>query len=202
MNDHSQTSPHVWTRLSATLGSPTTRATLATLRAGVGKEPGTVPALWPFYSTLDKSGALTKELRAEHTAMCLFAVHQQSNVRPVHLRGGLTLGEAMRRYRRQDSNSTPDRDTENTAVDKRMAAIASATTYRELEEHLRRAVSLMRREVIEMDYDRLFHDLKHWQDLRARPAVIRRWGAAYFVPRANTESAQDTSESQKGENNV
>lgn len=203
MNDASTpVRPPVWTRLSVTLDRASTRAALATLRRGVGKQPGTVPGLWPYYTALDAQGRVTRALRAEHTAMTLFSIHQQSHATPMHRAGGRSFGEALRQYRAEDSNATPDRDPEDTAVDKRMAAIASATSYRELEEHLRRAFSLLRKGSITMDYDSLYRDLREWQNPASRTRVVRRWGSGYFVPRPKSENSTIHQPSQKGESNA
>ncbi|WP_242423552.1 type I-E CRISPR-associated protein Cse2/CasB, partial [Frankia sp. EI5c] len=53
-------------------------AALAALRQGAGREPGTVPQMWRHYTTLNRGGELSFQLRAEHVALVLFAVHQQS----------------------------------------------------------------------------------------------------------------------------
>lgn len=149
---------------------------LASVRRGVGKPAGTAPGLWPFYTQLG-DGSLTPQLQAEHVAMTLFAAHQQSQSGSMH-RTGPRLGRAMR----QLADSQPrGADTQVSAMDRRMNAIATSTSFRELAEHLRRAITLLRGESIPLDYDCLYRDLLAWQSPQLKSAVVRRWGADYFV---------------------
>ncbi|CAM5661823.1 hypothetical protein STENM327S_03074 [Streptomyces tendae] len=73
-------------------GSPDAGAELAALRSGTGREPGTVASMWPFHRTRMASewrnkGSLTRDLAAEHTALTLFARHQQTHDRRMHVTG-------------------------------------------------------------------------------------------------------------------
>ncbi|HEX2300692.1 MAG TPA: type I-E CRISPR-associated protein Cse2/CasB, partial [Pseudonocardiaceae bacterium] len=138
MND---TRPHYWQRHTDGSGSwgndgPAPGAELAALRRGIDREPGSVPAMWPFYTTLSASGALTTRLAAEHLALTLFAVHQQSLPQPVH-RKGVGLGSAILELRNSGKFS-PE------AVDRRFAAAATATSLTELAHHLRGLIAQLR----------------------------------------------------------
>ncbi len=192
---------YAWNRLVSRLDSARTRADLANLRRGLGKEPGAVPQLWPTYTRLRADGAISDGLRAEHACLCLFGIHQQSHSQPMHKKDGLGLGQAMRLYRLAWTNTAPDRDPDVNAVDKRMAALASSTTFRELEEHLRRAVTLLRSEGIAIDYDRLCLELIRWQRPQYRSRVVRSWGSGYYVPVSKDNNSESAVSSQKGEPN-
>lgn len=150
-------------------------AELAALRRGTGREPGAEPAMWPYYTTLNDSGSVTNRLRAEHLVLVLFAVHQQSQSRPMH-RTGVGLGVAMRAVRRQDKFSEQ-------AVDRRFGAAVTATSIAEFGLHLRSLVGLLRSVDVPqpLDYTALFRDLVGWQDPRQQGRIRRRWGGQYFV---------------------
>lgn len=182
---------HFWERAHADSGEDGRPpapggADLAALRRGIGKEPGTVPQLWPFYTTLSFDGRLSHALRAEHVALTLFAVHQQSQRLSVHQRGA-GLGQAARRLR-DSGKFSPE------AVDRRFAAAATATSIAELAVHLRGLVAQMRslNPPPSLDYTALFRDLRQWQRPDLAPRVRRRWGSDYFVHRQAPESGADS----------
>lgn len=148
---------------------------LAALRRGLGKEPGTVPAMWPYYTQLNEAGTLTRELLAEHLCLSLYGFHQQSRRRPVHhpehpgLGGAIAAVAASSRYG-------------EAAVWARFMAAATASTFEELSGHLRRLVALMKTvpDHPGMNYTRLFRDLVDWQSLSSVGRVRRRWGGEYL----------------------
>jgi CRISPR system Cascade subunit CasB len=76
-----------WTRFPPGKGVPRGED-LAALRRGVGKEPGSVPEMWRFYSTFRaEGGSSDPKLWAEHHALTLFSIHQQSVAQLVHETG-------------------------------------------------------------------------------------------------------------------
>jgi CRISPR system Cascade subunit CasB len=155
-------------------GSPP-GADLAALRRGIGREPGSAPEMWPYYTTLTADGAITQRLRAEHLALTLFAVHQQSQAQPVH-RDGVGLGAAVLALR-QSKKFSPE------AVDRRFGAAATATSLNEVAHHVRGLITQIRGLVPQpgLDYTRLFNDLRSWQSTEWRTRVRRHWGSQYFV---------------------
>ncbi|HET9255449.1 MAG TPA: type I-E CRISPR-associated protein Cse2/CasB [Pseudonocardiaceae bacterium] len=155
-------------------GSPP-GADLAALRCGIGREPGSVPQMWPYYTTLAADGEITPSLRAEHLALTLFAVHQQSLSRPVH-REGVGLGTAVLALR-NDKRNSPE------AVDRRFSAAATATSLNELAHHVRGLITQICGLTSQpgLDYTRLFNDLRSWEWSQWRIKVRRRWGSQYFV---------------------
>lgn len=148
-------------------------ADLAALRQGIGRDAGTVPAMWPFYTTLSADGRVSIDLRAEHLALTLYGVHQQSMARPMH-RTGVGVGKALGALRRSGKFS-PE------AVDRRFAAAATATSLTEAAVHLRGLITQLRSIEQPLDYDRLLRDLRDWQHPDRRPTVRRRWGSEYFA---------------------
>ena len=150
---------------------------LAALRGGLGRQAGEVPRMWRYYTTLRHSGEVHRQLRAEHAALSLFALHQQSQATLMHS-PGIGLGTAMAKLRIDDKFS-PE------AVDRRFAAAATATSFPEVTAHLRGLVTQLRalKKPQPLDYTRLLNDLCDWQDPDKVPAVRRRWGSQYFTMR-------------------
>ena len=157
---------------------------LAALRRGIGRDAGSVPQMWPFYTTLAEDGRRTPALLAEHVALTLFAVHQQSRPLPVH-RDGVGLGTAVLALRRSDAYS-PE------AVDRRFAAAATATSLAEVGVHLRGLVTQLRGIGQSLDYTRLYQDLRDWQYPERLPLVRRRWGGQYFASAGAPASPRQT----------
>lgn len=153
-------------------------ADLAALRRGVGREAGTTPELWPFYTTLTRSGQLTGQLRAEHIALTLFGVHQQSQNKPMHVVEA-KLGVAVRTLH---TGTDDDKGKfSQGAVDRRFNAAATATSLSELALHLRGLVNQLNSIGQPIDYTQLFGDLVAWQIPGRANSIRRRWGGQYFV---------------------
>ncbi|MBM0258163.1 type I-E CRISPR-associated protein Cse2/CasB [Micromonospora sp. 4G55] len=157
---------------------------LAALRGGLSREAGAVPAMWPHYTRLRSDGWVSPDLRAEHAALALFAVHQQSQSRLMH-QPTVGLGLAMAKLR-VSGKFTVD------AVDKRFGAAATATSFTEVVAHLRGLVSQLRAlsPAQPLDYTLLFRDLRDWQDPDRVHAVRRRWGAQYFTFREDAQAPE------------
>lgn len=170
-------------------------ADLASLRRGLGKAAGEVPAMWRFYTTLRADGALTAPLQAEHATLCLFALHQQAQSRLMH-QAGIGFGTAVARLRSSGKFSAE-------AVDGRFVAAATATSFTEITAHLRGLVTQLRTIGQPLDYTRLLRNLQDWQDPGKVHAVRRWWGSQYYTMRnqpdddvspggAPTEAADNT----------
>lgn len=190
MDDYPKQSPFFWenkTKNGRWRGPDASKppgAELARLRRGLGREAGTVPEMWEFYTTLTESGSVSSRLWAEHVALSLFGAHSQSQDRPMHEEGrgfGAALGMLRRTERYLDRHS---------GLDRRFAAAATATSQTELSEHLRGLVSLLRSArptAIALDYTKLFWDLISYQNPDRWRATRRRWGAQYFASAGDSE---------------
>lgn len=161
---------------------------LAAMRAGLGREAGTVPALWPYYRApvndwLARRGELSAEQHAEHAALALFGLHQQSKDQPMH-RDGRSLGAAIRALRDHEVQRAlaQRRSADDGArpVDRLMDTVATATSLPVLLRHLRSTVPRLREISQPLDYDRLARDLHDYQYPDRRTAVRRRWGLDYY----------------------
>lgn len=158
---------------------------LAALRSGLGRPAGEVPAMWPYYAWLRLDGWVSPALRAEHAALVLFALHQQSQSKLMH-RPDIGLGLALAKLRMSDKFS-------GEAVDRRFGAAATATSFAEVVAHLRGLVTQLRAltPAQPLDYTRLVWDLRDWQDPEKAHAVRRRWGSQYFTYREKAEKTSD-----------
>lgn len=169
---------------------------LAAFRSGLGRAAGTVPALWPYYTSpiddrLARQGKVSHELVAEHAALALYGLHQQSRPDPMH-RPGVRLGQALRRLHRQ---SDQDKGFSKEAVDRRVNAAASATQVSAFLTHLRGLISQLRTVGAPLDYDLLLRDIRYWQRPDTRQLSRRRLGLDYYgwqpAPQTPGEPAAD-----------
>ncbi|MEU8550954.1 type I-E CRISPR-associated protein Cse2/CasB [Streptomyces roseoverticillatus] len=156
-------------------------AQLAALRAGAGREPGTVPAMWPHYRTrmspeLRHQGALTRDLIAEHAALSLFGRHQQGRSRTMHVPGN-SPGTAARLLLAKNGSGEE-------ALERRFGALLTAIDTGELAMHLRGLVTLLARAEIGLDYDLLRTALRLWDDPKRPNAQGRfrdRWDRDFRI---------------------
>jgi len=147
---------------------------LSALRRGVNQKPGSVPQMWPYYTCLTESGKRTSSLTAEHYALALFGIHQESETLLVH-QPKMLLGEALARLRDSERYSPK-------AVEQRFGTAATASDLEEVSFHLRGLVRMMKNlnPILRFDYTQLFYDLRRWQDPELRGGVRRAWGAAFY----------------------
>ena len=169
------------------------RATLAKLRRGVGKSPGSMPDIWDFTlgdlpeSWLSQSGDPTPFEWAAHIAITLFALHQQGkDIRqsPMSESGG-SLGSAVRRLiskRGAESES---------AIKRRFDTVITSSSAEELAYHLRGLISLIRSGDIPLDYPRLAGDLLKFQFQDQRDKVRLLWGQDYYFNRNREDEISD-----------
>ncbi|MCC3769502.1 type I-E CRISPR-associated protein Cse2/CasB [Streptomyces sp. UNOC14_S4] len=164
---------------------------LAVLRRGLGRPAGTVLEMFPFYTCpVDEfaasRGKFSAEQEAEHAALALYGLHQQSQDRPMH-RNGIGLGRAMLALRRHERTSEE-------AVDSRFQQAFSATSTAALQIRLRGLVTQLKGIKEPLDYDRLTDDLRDWNRPDARSRVRRRWGLDYYGWTQGNGSAPRTSD--------
>lgn len=164
-------------RTSRPLGPPSGED-LAAMRAGLGREFGEVPKLWPYYSCeIDdaraRRGEASVEQKAEHAALALFGLHQQSKNVSMH-RPKVRLGIALSRLRVNEKFSSK-------AIDDRVEAAATTTTPEGLLIRLRGLVDLLRTINQPLDYDHLMQLIQDWRYEDARRAARRQWALDYQV---------------------
>lgn len=156
------------------------KATLAKLRRGIGKTPGSSPDIWE-----DTIGRLPESLQGEynkpnyaewasHLAITFFAFHQQSldiKDKQMH-KEGETLGRAVRKL-----VTSPE---DEARIKRRFDQVATADSQEELAHHLRGLISLLRAGEIPLDYAALARDLYLYQIEEARDGVRLRWGRDFY----------------------
>lgn len=174
--------------------APQARATLSTLRRAVSRDPGRDPLAWGLVLEGDEGDILPEHLlgrsdepsRAEwaaYTALTCYAVHQQSQSRPMHVPGS-SFGEAIGKLVPRTSES----------VKARFDALLTSAGFTAMRYHLRSLVTLLRSEGVAFDYGRFAEDLARLQDPRARDRVLLAWGRDYVkgrYPRPVMPTGQD-----------
>ena len=161
------------------------RGELAALRKGVSRSPGELPEIWELTEVPppEHAGdAPTGEEIAVHTAMTLYAVHQQSRTEPM-FRPGIGLGSA--------AHDLVGRDEENPSARARFNALVTSTTVAELRHHLRSFVSLLRARGIALDHAMLADDVLRFQQPGGAKKVRLAWARQYYSLPAETPSATD-----------
>ena len=162
------------------------RGELAALRKGVSRSPGELPEIWELTEVPppEHAGdAPTGEEIAVHTAMTLYAVHQQSRTEPM-FRPGIGLGSA--------AHDLVGRDEENPSARARFNALVTSTTVAELRHHLRGFVSLLRARGIALDHAMLADDVLRFQQPGGAKKVRLAWARQYYSLPAESQPADGT----------
>ncbi|GAA4961998.1 hypothetical protein GCM10023205_27070 [Yinghuangia aomiensis] len=162
------------------LAGPPPGEDLAALRRGLSVPPGTSLPIWrlcsaPVDDRLARRDQVTPEQRAEHAALALYGLHQQSQRTPMHKRG-VSAGAALRTMRSTGAYS-------GDAVDRRVNAAVTATSTRVFVARLRGLVTQLRGQGLPLDYDLLVRDLMAYERPAGRAAVRERWAVAYYSRR-------------------
>ena len=162
------------------------RGELAALRRGVSRSPGELPEIWELTRVEVPDGAgdaPTWEEIAVHTAMTLYAVHQQSRTEPM-FRPGIGLGSA--------AHDLVGRDEENPSARARFNALVTSTTVAELRHHLRGFVSLLRARGFALDHAMLADDVLRFQQPGGAKKVRLAWARQYYSLPAESQPADGT----------
>ena len=161
------------------------RGELAALRKGASRSPGELPEIWELTRVEVPDGAgdaPTWEEIAVHTAMTLYAVHQQSRTEPM-FSPGVGLGSA--------AHDLVGRDEENPSARARFNALVTSTTVAELRHHLRSFVSLLRARGIALDHAMLADDIFRFQQPGGAKKVRLNWARQYYSLPAETPPADN-----------
>ncbi len=169
------------------------KARLANLRKAVGKRPQDFPDLWgtfledlpePEYETK----SITPQEEAVFNALTLYALAQQGNSPLTHSMNseGISFGAAAGKL------TEGDEDEEERIRAKLKSLIASKNT-RELAEHLRRLIQLMKAKDIKLDYPELAEDIYWFHFPKARENVQLKW-ARDFIRTLRRENAKKSEE--------
>lgn len=171
------------------------RAALANLRRGIGRSPGELPELWGSFlqemppEFFAQSGTPTAAEWAVYLALTLFALHQQSQDKPMCAQGA-GIGQAVRRLAAGQRE-----DPQESGAFKRFSALITSDSIEEVSHHLRGLVQLLRSEGLPLDYPQLAFDLFELQFPDSAPRVKLRWGQDYFYQPHETQGVQEKEDS-------
>ncbi|MFD4370998.1 type I-E CRISPR-associated protein Cse2/CasB [Streptomyces sp. NPDC058486] len=181
---------------------------LARLRRGAGKPAGLLPDLWDLLGIQglhdarrdDRPLGETELARAEdalHTALTLWALHQQSR--------GAGMHQLHRRERPRGIGAAvhrlmPPNDIDD-SLRKRLVRAGNAPDLTTLAQRLRDIVTLLRREDVPLDYALLAGQLYQWQWPDGADRVRIAWGRSFHAwqdhrapgPEQNNPAAEDLS---------
>lgn len=195
---------HKISRLCESKNDSAVRATLAKLRRGIGKTPGSMPELWSVMfdglpETLTrKSGDPTYGEWTVHTSLTLYALHQQGKdlKQKCMSREGETLGISLRKLIKDDEDEE--------RVKRRFDAAATADSLTEFSHHLRGLVQLLKAQDLPLDYPQLAEDLYWFQFPEARDSVRLGWGRDFYRSQHSEKKENNTKtngkDGQKDEN--
>lgn len=178
-------------------------ATLAKLRRSIGSEPGSDPDTWDITfggipaKYVGGGDAASAGEKAVHTAMTLYATHQQSKTAPMH-REGPSLGRAMAKLAKSRGGADA-----SSAVKRRFDALVTAQSFEELIFHARGLIQQLRAADISLDYGRLADDFRRLQGTASADSVRRQWGRDYSYElfsstKKSSNTNSETTENSKG----
>lgn len=179
---------------------------LAILRRSAGKEPGSTPEVWAIEFDgcpeilIGKGKKPSYGELAIHTALTLYATHQQSQQQPMHVAGKEhNFGSAVRVY----VYKTREGETlESGELPRRFAAMVTSESFDELSHYARQLVKLLRSQEIPLDYGLLAQQLLLFQIPSMRNQVLLEWGRGYARSiSSEPENDTDITEKRKEENN-
>ena len=167
-------------------GTPSSRANLAILRRGLGKEIEEYAEAWEFIYTdfpnelTGKNGGVSEAERAIYAALTLFAMHQQALDHSVHNKE-MKFGEAT-------ASIISIKKENESAVTRRFNSLITSDGFSELTNHLRNMIHLIKStdSTIGFDYEEFASDLFFFQLPDSKKNIKIRWGKQFY--RNNVES--------------
>lgn len=156
------------------------RRSLAILRRGIGKAPGSMAELWDMTlkdlpeSFYRETGIPSDEEWAVYIALTLYALHQQGNdIKQKSMNAdGISVGTAARRL--------VSGDDEETRIKRRFDRIITSQSITELSNHLRGMVQLLKQSSVPLDYAMLAEDIYRFRSDKGRDRVRLKWGQDYY----------------------
>ena len=152
------------------------------LRKNIGKAPGADPTVWD--ATLgdlpvglqgwDDSPSFAES--ATHLALTLYAVHQQSQAKPMHV-VGRGLGNAVRDF----IGAGQGEEFESSPTIRRFNALVTSDSIDEMAWHLRSLVTQLRGAGISLDYAQLAVDLYSFNFPESRAGIRLKWGRQLYA---------------------
>lgn len=167
--------------LTKDIDSGGSKAMLAQLRRGVGKQPGELPELWGVFlrempeEMMSKTAYPSRAEWAVYTALTLFALHQQGHSEPMNETGAENrFGCAARKLVHDNS------DDEEERIRFKLSLVAGSDDMIELSYRLKSIVQLLSRENIGLDYVDLAKDVFTFQFDEYSDSVRLKWGQDFY----------------------
>ncbi len=183
-------------KLSNTLDSGQTKATLANLRNSIGKGVSQTVDVWQeMFSEMpidfmSSDGNPTKEEKAIFSTLQLYALHQQGKKESVYdgedselndvspeeakklkLKRMLNIGNSLGQLRLVEDPAS---------IDRRFNVMITSSTFDELIVHLRHLIGILKaKSTAKINYARLAEDLFYYQ-LNQKENVRLQWGQSYY----------------------
>ena len=153
---------------------------LAVLRRGAGMPPGGSPEAWAVAfdecseEILGQGERPSDEERTVYLMITLYACHRQGRQAPAHSGDGLSLGKAMRRV-------AEERDRDKPTMPRSFASLMSASSYDEVEYHLRQSIARIKGLSCPLDYGRLTRQVLAFQNPYRRDGIRLQWSREYSM---------------------
>ena len=163
------------------------RAVMAQLRRGVGKDMGELPDLLGFIlpdETLSAYGETERKIEnAMYTAITLFAMHQQGTDGCVSsgLQDGDDAVSKRNSFGHMIKRLVLRRAGDAEAVQRRFNKVLSAKDMTELAVHARGLIKLCKRQKLTLDYPEFAFDLYRVQTEESRRNVLLSWGRDFYM---------------------
>lgn len=155
------------------------RAALAALRQGLGRPPGSVPAMHRYVIPYLPAAADPRDEAACYVIAALFGLHPESTV----------YGNVGDHFARTLDRANPEH---NVSTERRFG-ILLASHRDDLPDHLRQAISFLRsrKEPVPVNYHQLLRDIRNWN--HPDRFVQKNWANAFWrQPAATVEKSQDS----------
>ena len=163
------------------------RAVMARLRRGVGKDMGELPDLLGFVlpdETISDYGDTERKIeKAMYTAITLYAMHQQGIDSCVSsgLQDGDDAVSNSNSFGHMIRKLVLRKPGDAEAVQRRFNKVLSAKDMTELSVHARSLIKLCKREKLTLDYPGFAFDLYRVQTEESRRNVLLSWGRDYYM---------------------
>lgn len=150
------------------------RGALASLRRGLGKEPGEAPGMFPIVERFLPENASQALVEAAYLVASLFGFHPcHREAAPGSRPWDRSFGHSLRAIRFDDGGE------ENDGVSRRFVALLNCDREA-LPTHLRHLVQLLKAKKQEapIDFVQLFYDILDWENVERK--VQRNWAAGFW----------------------
>lgn len=169
---------------------------LAALRHAVSKEPGSTPDIWALEfegmpnQLVGRGDRPSAGEQAVHTALTLYALHQQSQTVGMHAPGHEhSLGAAAKQMIAKEHAKYEN--LQEGEPPRRFAALITAESFSETAHYARQLVQQLRAAAIPLDYGLLAQQLYDLQNPYRADVVRLSWGRDFVQAYSHNAAEQD-----------